>query len=82
VAILVSYARPFKQRRKVRLEEEVIPAEFKGTHDENIDLRDKVIAHRDTNGPSGSWNFINDLLLSVEDGALTIQTSSPGMSER
>ena len=80
-AILVSYARPFKQQARVRLEEGVIPSEFKATHDEAVGLRDKVIAHRDTDGPSiGGWNSINDLLLSMEDRGLIIQTCSPALS--
>lgn len=82
VAILVSYARPFKQREKVRLETEIVPVSFKHTHAEVIDLRDKVIAHRDTDGPSGDWNFINDLIIGKEDEwHVTIQTNTPGISD-
>jgi hypothetical protein len=83
VAILVSYARPFKQRKRVRLEKEIVPARFRETHEEVIELRDKVIAHRDTDGPSsGGWDFINDLIIGKEkEWHVTIQTNTPGMSD-
>jgi hypothetical protein len=82
-AILVSYASPFKQHRKVRLKEVIIPAEFKATHDEVIALRDKVIAHRDPHGPTtGGWGITNDVRLGRDEGGLTIETLPPGMSDQ
>jgi hypothetical protein len=47
IAITAAYGRPFKQRKSVRLSEDLIPAEHKETHKSVIEMRDKVIAHRD-----------------------------------
>jgi hypothetical protein len=51
VAIVTLSARPFKQRKAVRLTEDIVPAESRGTHDDVIEIRDKSIAHRDLDAP-------------------------------
>lgn len=48
VALIVLYGRPFKQRRKMRLIERMVPDELKETHDFLILLRDKMFAHADS----------------------------------
>ena len=57
-AIVTAYARPFKQRPEVKLIDDVIPTEFRPLHDEAIVQRDKVIAHRDLDGPVATWGFV------------------------
>ncbi len=81
IAILTLYARPFKQRRPVRLENEVIPIEHKQVHDWTIEHRDKVVAHRDLHAAVTTWGFINQLRLVTDQVGFTIHTLSPYMPD-
>lgn len=77
IAIVTLYSRPFKQRKLVRLSEDIVPAEFRATHDGVIAIRDKSIAHRDLDAPVADWGFISQLRVNVQSGELTINTISP-----
>ena len=77
VAIVTLYARPFKQRKVVRLSEDIVPAEFRSTHDDIVEIRDKSIAHRDLDAPVADWGFISQVRVNVQAGELTINTISP-----
>jgi hypothetical protein len=43
----VNYAKPFKQRKHRRLLEDIVPTEFRDSHEFVIKLRDKYFAHSD-----------------------------------
>jgi hypothetical protein len=77
IAIVTLYSRPFKQRKAVRLSEGVVPSEFRPTHDDIIEIRDKSIAHRDLDGPVADWGFISQVRVLIESGGLTVHTISP-----
>jgi hypothetical protein len=77
VAIVTLYARPFKQRKVVRLSEDIVPAEFRSTHEDIVEIRDKSIAHRDLDAPVADWGFISQVRVNVQAGELTINTISP-----
>jgi hypothetical protein len=79
VAMVVCYARPFKQWPHVKLSDKIIPAKYKGVHDEAIQIRDKIISHRDVGPPTTAWGFINQVRVTVEGSDLTINTLSPGI---
>jgi hypothetical protein len=79
-AIVTAYSRPFKQRKEVRLpENDVVPAEFRKLHDEAIEQRDKVIAHRDLDGPVAAWGFVSQVVVRADAGGINIETLSPIM---
>jgi hypothetical protein len=77
IAIVTLYSRPFKQRKAVRLSDDIVPPEFRTTHDEIIEIRDKSIAHRDLDGPAADWGFISQVRVLIESGELTVHTISP-----
>ena len=77
IAIVTLYSRPFKQRKLVRLSEDVVPVKFRETHDGVIEIRDKSIAHRDLDAPVADWGFISQLRVNLHSGELTINTISP-----
>lgn len=52
ISILTTYCRPFKQRAQVRLSDDLVPGAHRVTHNSAIEMRDKVVAHRDTDGPN------------------------------
>lgn len=76
-AIIATYCRPFKQRRPVRLSDDSVPHSHRETHDALIEMRDKVVAHRDLDGPVTDWGFVSQLQVNVHAGGLTIDTLSP-----
>jgi hypothetical protein len=78
-AIVTSYARPFKQRAEVKLPRNLVPAEFQQLHDETIEMRDKIIAHRDVDGPMADWGFVSQVQILVEPTAMQVNTLSPIM---
>jgi hypothetical protein len=49
-SLYVLYGRPFKQRKQVRIPEELVPSEYSTEHRFLLDLRDKMFAHIDTDG--------------------------------
>lgn len=76
-AIFGAYCRPFKQRPPVKLPQEIIPASHREFHDAIIKIRDKVVAHRDLNGPISERGFVNQLQLNFCAGRWEINTYSP-----
>lgn len=81
IAITAAYARPFKQKRAVQLSADIVPEKFKETHGAVILMRDKVIAHRDLDGPQAEWGFVSDLLITVTSGHLELNTISPKITD-
>jgi hypothetical protein len=77
--IVVAYARPFKQRSLVKLSSDVVPAEHRELHNKTIELRDKVIAHRDLDGPIAEWGFISQLQVVADDTGVEVNTLSPSL---
>jgi hypothetical protein len=65
----ILYGRPFKQRgAEVRLPEDIVPAEYKKTHDALINMRDKIYAHTDIDGPKTSDNdCLNKIGVYIQD---------------
>jgi len=82
IAIATAYSRPFKQRRAVRLPENTVPAEHRETHDSVIEIRDKIVAHRDVHGPNADdFAFFNQLRTTIRNGELVVNTFSPTMPD-
>jgi hypothetical protein len=81
VAILVAYSRPFKQRPAVRLADDFVPVNHKDTHSDAIEMRDKVVAHRDLDGPVAEWGFVSQLELHYDAGGLELNTRSPYLTD-
>lgn len=79
-ALVSAYGRPFKQRRAVRLSEDAVPAEHRNTHDSIIEMRDKIIAHRDLDGPVTEWGFVSEIRVDIVAGEMAINTRSPFIS--
>src|SRR5262249_38074239 len=77
IAVVTLYSRPFKQRKAVRLSENSVPREFRESHDEIIEIRDKSIAHRDLDAPVAEWGFISQVRIEVVSCQWTINTISP-----
>ena len=50
-AFVVSYTRPFKQRKKLRISEDMVPDEHRSEHQALMVFRDKLLVHMDLNGP-------------------------------
>jgi hypothetical protein len=50
-ALHILYGRPFKQRTEVRIPEDIVPQNNKNTHEALINMRDKIHAHTDVDGP-------------------------------
>ncbi len=81
VSVLVTYGRPFKQRNRVRISEKIVPASCMATHKDLIVWRDKVIAHRDLDGPVAEWGFVSQLLVSIDSSGFSPLTLSPILSD-
>jgi hypothetical protein len=81
IAILIVYARPFKQRKAVRLEDGIVSAEYRQTHNWAIEHRDKVVAHRDLDAAVTRWGFINQLRLVTDEIGFKIYTLNPYMPD-
>lgn len=77
IAVLTTYCRPFKQRTRVRLSETIVPQQYHDLHGSLIEMRDKVVAHRDLDGPIADWGFLSQLEIAVAGGELVINTNSP-----
>ena len=69
ISMTVAYTRPFKQKPKMRLDDSLVPAEYAEDHASMILHRDKLIVHRDINGPETEWGSVSDLVVDVgKDG--------------
>ena len=76
-ALYVLYGRPFKQRKQVRIPEQLVPSEYAEEHSLLLDLRDKMFAHVDTNGPSEkNIESLTKILMRVENGAASTGMAS------
>jgi hypothetical protein len=76
LAMVVTYARPFKQRRPVKLPKEVVPRKLEGTHNFILLLRDKMFAHADTDGPGADEGLqTNRVLMTMKGGDITWASS-------
>lgn len=75
-----TYGRPFKQRKAVRLSDDTVPVEHKATHDSIIEVRDKIVAHRDLDGPVTDWGFVSEVRIDIVSQELAINTRSPCIS--
>lgn len=51
-AFHVFYAKPFKQHKVIRIDEDIVPKDFANEHKAIITLRDKLFAHSDLDGPN------------------------------
>ncbi len=80
IAATVAYSRPFKQRRSVKLCDSIVPSEYSDLHDTIIQIRDKVITHRDVDGPIADWGLVNDIILEKRGSFTRLETRSPFMS--
>lgn len=80
IAVLTTYCRPFKQRELIRLPEDIVPPVYRNLHNSMIEQRDKVVAHRDLDGPVADWGFVSQLELSVEGNGMAINTISPTLT--
>jgi len=67
ISAIVYYARPSKQRRPFRFAESIVPEKLMPMHLYLITLRDKTLAHIDTDGPELGGNVTNKLLVQVLD---------------
>ncbi len=68
-ALHVLYGRPFKQRKEVRISEEIIPHDYLETHGALINMRDQIYAHMDVDGPiSTSQNSLNKIGVLINGG--------------
>ena len=81
IAILTTYARPFKQKEPVRLDQSFVPAGYRTTHDWVIEHRDKSVAHRDLNAATAEWGFVNQLRIVADPAGITIHTLSAFMED-
>jgi len=79
-AFVSAYGRPFKQRRAVRLSDDSVPIEHRATHDSIIEVRDKIIAHRDLDGPITEWGFVSKVRVDIVSNEMAINTRSPFIS--
>jgi len=67
-SLYVLYGRPFKQRNKVRISEDIVPQEYLTEHRLLLDLRDKMFAHIDTDGlPEKDIIQLSKILIKVRN---------------
>lgn len=70
-ALHVLYGRSFKQRKEVRISDEIIPDEYKETHGALINMRDQIYAHMDVDGPiSTSQSLLNKIGVFINSGSI------------
>jgi len=68
-SLYVLYSRPFKQRKQVRISEELVPSEYMEEHSYLIGLRDKMFAHVDTDGLADkNIQHLSKIWLGYRDG--------------
>jgi hypothetical protein len=78
--IITAYGRPFKQRSEVRLSGDIVSKQHRAVHDDLIEMRDKVVAHRDLDGPVADWGFVSQVQVFSFGNAIEIHTLSPIIS--
>jgi len=68
-SLYVLYGRPFKQRKRIRISEELVPSEYMEEHSHLIGLRDKMFAHVDTDGLADkNIQHLSKIWLGYRDG--------------
>ena len=68
-SLYILYGRPFKQRKQVRISEDIVPQEYLEEHGFLLDLRDKTFAHVDTDGlPEKDINQLSSILIRTQGG--------------
>ncbi len=76
IALHTLYGRPFKQRKDVRISEQIVPKELKDVHDSLITSRDKVHAHADVDGPrTAADNSLNKVAIFIRDSNVRCATT-------
>jgi len=71
--LYIFYSRPFKQKRNVRLPDNMIPDRFLKLHKTLIDLRDKAFAHIDYDGiPEKGIDEVNKVLIRITNGGASV----------
>lgn len=43
-------------------------------------MRDKVLAHRDLDGPEADWGFLSQICIRMKSQQITVETISPNIS--
>jgi hypothetical protein len=70
-ALHILYGRPFKQREEVKLSKDIVPADHKDTHNALINMRDKIYAHTDVDGPKTTNNdCLNKVGVFIQGGTV------------
>ncbi len=68
-SLYILYGRPFKERKKFRVSEDIVPQRYLEEHGLLLDLRDKTFAHVDIDGlPEKNVGQLSKILLKVRDG--------------
>ena len=65
VAFFVLYGRPFKQRPKLRVGDDIVPSAQVTVHNGIITLRDKMFAHSDQDFISSVGDPLNKIIIDV-----------------
>jgi len=81
IAFLTTYSRPFKQRNGIRLSDDIVPKKYVEEHNTAIEFRDKIVAHRDLDGPVADWGHVNQLEFTANGEEIEINTNSPVMQD-
>jgi hypothetical protein len=69
-ALHTLYGRPFKQRKELRIAEDLVPKNYRDDHDVLINMRDKIHAHTDADGPKTTEDdCLNKVIVAVRDGS-------------
>ncbi|HXT39475.1 MAG TPA: hypothetical protein VN887_05580 [Candidatus Angelobacter sp.] len=75
-ALHTLYGKPLKQRKEVRVGEDIVPSEFKDIHASLITMRDKIHAHTDVDGPTTATNeSLNKIVAFVSNGNVRFAVS-------
>jgi len=75
-SLYILYGRPFKQRKKFRISEDIVPQGYLEEHGLLLDLRDKMFAHVDIDGlPEKNVSQLSKILLKVRK-----DTAQPAMA--
>jgi hypothetical protein len=85
LAFYVLYSRPFKQRPRFQIDEEIVPDSEIDVHNGIITLRDKMFAHSDTDFISSAGDSLNRVLIDIRDskplwGINTVKPIGPGLT--
>lgn len=76
-SLYVLYGRPFKQQKKIRITEEIVPEEYFNEHNLLVSLRDKTFAHTDIDGlPEQEIKQLSKILMKVRNGTARYEMAS------